>query len=155
MSLQPTTGLKLPCSEILKVPKNLCKTVSSSLTLQACSLDFLASTKHSMKNVSCKWSEIAGNMLKMESFYQGKKLLSRMLTLMKKTLNAFFKGCYKKLLFWKIAEDSQKNVFTVIPRLSQRDVWLSRDLIDYKYFHQQKLIKLVFAQNHSIYFKFW
>ena len=57
-SLQPTTGLKPPlqilfwecskgkgCPKILKIPKNLCKTVSSSLTLQACSLEFPAATK--------------------------------------------------------------------------------------------------------------
>ena len=57
-SLQLTTGLKLllqrlyykcskgkGCSKILKTPKKLCKAISSSLTLQAWSLGFLASTK--------------------------------------------------------------------------------------------------------------
>ena len=54
-SLQPTTGIKPPlqilfwkCSEgnrCSKIQKNLCKTVSSSPTLQACSLEFPASAK--------------------------------------------------------------------------------------------------------------
>ena len=66
-SLQLTTGLKPPlqiffwkclegkgCSKISEIPKNLCKTVSSSPVLQACSLEFLASTKQTLKkNISC------------------------------------------------------------------------------------------------------
>ena len=57
-NLQPTTGLKPPlqilfwklsggkgCCKISKIPKNLSKTVSSSLPLQTCSLEFTASTK--------------------------------------------------------------------------------------------------------------
>ena len=63
-SLQPTPGLKLPlqilfekcsegkgCSKILKIPKNFCKIVSSFPMLQACSLEFLASTKQTLRNM--------------------------------------------------------------------------------------------------------
>ena len=60
-SLQPTTGLKPPlqilfweclegkCSKILITPKNICKTVTASIMQQACSLEFLASTKQTQE----------------------------------------------------------------------------------------------------------
>ena len=45
-SLQSTTGPKtLPQNTFLEVLRNRCKTVSFSLTLQACSPEFLTSTK--------------------------------------------------------------------------------------------------------------
>ena len=83
-SLQPTAALKpllqmlfwkcsegKGCSKISKTPKNLCKTVSSSLTLQACVLEFSASTKQAPRK------KFYNGVLKrsiMESFYQGNKI---------------------------------------------------------------------------------
>ena len=63
--LQPATGLKPPlqvlfwkcseekgCSKISKIPKTICKSGSSSLTLQACSIEFPASIKHTSRKNS-------------------------------------------------------------------------------------------------------
>ena len=56
------------CSQISKSLKNLCKNFSSSLTLRACSRISDFNKKDSNKNVSCWWSEIAGNMLRKDLY---------------------------------------------------------------------------------------
>ena len=117
--LQPTTGLKpqlqiffWKCSEgnrCSKIQKNLCKTVSSSPTLTACSLEFPASTKQTPRKM------FTGNMLRQDlqwsNFIQVTRLLSRILTLIKKITPCIFQGMFGKTSVLKISEDCQKNVF--------------------------------------------
>ena len=66
------------CSKILKIPKHFCKTVSSFLMLQACSLEFPDSTKQILRKMfpvsALKWLEIHWEKIVIDSFYQGNKI---------------------------------------------------------------------------------
>ena len=111
-SLQPT-GLKPSlqillwkctggkgCSKILKTPKNLCKTVSSSLMLQACSLEFTASTNQTPRK---KCSETARNSLRKDLQWRHFIKVTRLPFTMLMFINSYF----MHLPFWQF----QKNVF--------------------------------------------
>ena len=88
LSLQSTSGRKPSleisfwkcseskgCSEISKISKNLCKTVSSSLMLQACSLEFPVSAKQTPRKMFLvNVQKYFKKRSVIESFYEGNKI---------------------------------------------------------------------------------
>ena len=84
-------------SNFWKLLRKFSKTTPFSLTLQACSLEFRASTK---KSVVCECSEIVWNL---PGLLTG--LLSKIYTLLKKTTSFIFQGMFGKGAVLKVSEN--------------------------------------------------